>query len=75
MRRPSRLDFVLIATCRLSIKLLYRSINMQLAAGAFTAGQLAAVTLAATFALAVLERLIKRWKVSLRALQQALCCR
>ncbi|PRW59129.1 tail-anchored insertion receptor WRB [Chlorella sorokiniana] len=36
---------------------------MLIAAGALNAGQLAALTLVATFALSVLERLIKRWKV------------
>lgn len=47
---------------------------MLLAAGALSAGQLAAFTLAATFALSVLERLLKRWKASMAALLQALRC-
>lgn len=47
---------------------------MLLAAGALNAGQLAAVTLAATFVLSVLERLLKRWKASCTALQHALPC-
>lgn len=42
---------------------------MLLAAGALTAAQLAAITLAATLALAVAERLVKRWKVGGQLLQ------
>lgn len=47
---------------------------MLLAAGALNTGQLAAVTLAATFLLSVLERLLKRWKASCIALQHDLPC-
>lgn len=43
---------------------------MWLAAGALSAAQLAALTLVATFAIAVLDRLVKRWKASADRTQQ-----